>query len=425
MTNPFYTATGNPPAQTRGTSSPLRAEFLGIQTGFDGVNATVNAKGAIAGQVWTGTHDFTGATEVKVPTPTAIGDAVTKEYADGLAFATALPAQAGNAGKFINTNGVTASWLAVMPQIIRSPRTSNTILAVADQTTFVDITSGTFAQTFVAAVTLGTGWYICLRNSGAGDVTLSPTAGLIDGLSSYIMYPGETRLIQCDGTNFTSIILHPYSRVFTTTGIWTIPPGYSYHGGLVWSAGASGGRTNSVSTLCYGGGGGGCAPFALPSNILGSSQIISIGAGGTSFTGVSALGTPGGNTTIGSLFAVYSNANSYYGGSVVQGLVSSSQTVGFEGNQGGGAKAIYGGDGSAVSGVSGGSIYGGGAGGSVNSSAVALTAGASVFGGSGGASSSAASGFSGTTPGGGGGATQTGTSSGAGARGEVRIWGIV
>src|SRR5688572_4111627 len=35
---------------------------------------------------------------------------ITKNYADQLAFGASLPAQAGNAGKFVTTNGSTASW---------------------------------------------------------------------------------------------------------------------------------------------------------------------------------------------------------------------------------------------------------------------------------------------------------------------------
>lgn len=45
-----------------------------------------------------------------LPAPAAPDDAVTKSYADSLSFAAALPAQAGNAGKEIVTDGTTASW---------------------------------------------------------------------------------------------------------------------------------------------------------------------------------------------------------------------------------------------------------------------------------------------------------------------------
>jgi hypothetical protein len=70
------------------------------------------------------------------------------------------------------------------------------------------------------------------------------------------------------------------------------------------------------------------------------------------------------------------------------------------------------------------SWYGGGAGGSLSAAAVVRAPGTSTFGGSGGVAASTSNGTAGTAPGGAGGATQTGAASGAGARGEVRIFGI-
>jgi len=45
-----------------------------------------------------------------LPTPVAADEPATKGYADGLSFAAALPAQAGNGGNDIVTNGTVASW---------------------------------------------------------------------------------------------------------------------------------------------------------------------------------------------------------------------------------------------------------------------------------------------------------------------------
>ena len=71
-----------------------------------------DTKGAIIGQAWTGSQDFTGATAT-VATATA-GDNSTKAastaFVIGQAFNANLPNQAGNAGKTITTNGTTASW---------------------------------------------------------------------------------------------------------------------------------------------------------------------------------------------------------------------------------------------------------------------------------------------------------------------------
>lgn len=76
------------------------------------IQTQINGKGAITGQAWTGTHDFTGAT-ITVPTATA-GDSSNKPastaFASALAFSAALPGQTGSAGRVVRTDGVTASW---------------------------------------------------------------------------------------------------------------------------------------------------------------------------------------------------------------------------------------------------------------------------------------------------------------------------
>jgi hypothetical protein len=57
--------------------------------------------------------DFGGARLQNVGSPTANTDSATKGYVDGVAFAMAagsLPGQPGNAGRFLTTNGTTASW---------------------------------------------------------------------------------------------------------------------------------------------------------------------------------------------------------------------------------------------------------------------------------------------------------------------------
>jgi hypothetical protein len=77
------------------------------------ITSLLAAKGAIAGQVWTGTHDFSGATEARAPT-VAAGDNSTKvattAYVASVALSTALPGQAGQSGKIITTDGTTANW---------------------------------------------------------------------------------------------------------------------------------------------------------------------------------------------------------------------------------------------------------------------------------------------------------------------------
>lgn len=73
------------------------------------VTATTSDLNAVVGA------SSTGATNLNVVTQTA-GDSSTKAastaFAAALAFSSALPSQTGNAGKFVTTNGTTASWAA-------------------------------------------------------------------------------------------------------------------------------------------------------------------------------------------------------------------------------------------------------------------------------------------------------------------------
>jgi len=335
-----------------------------------------------------------------------------------------------------NTPTEGANWSEIKtPKLLRSTRTANTVLGLVDHSTLVDVTSGSFTQTLTAAAALGAGWFVYLRNSGTGDVTLDPNASeLIDGLASFVMYPGETRLIQCDGTGFTSIVLTGFRKTWTASGSFTKPPGYQTFGGLIWSAGSSGQKSGSTSTLATGGGGGGCFPVQLPASALAASETITVGAGGAAVTGTAA-GNLGGSSSVGSLITVWGSDTQHYKGGAV-GLTaavtdsgSAAGGSGFGTGTGGNSpyQSVYGGGGASAnaSSASSGSVYGGGAGGGVDAAATVRAAGTSKFAGAGGAASSTGNGTAGTAPGGGGGATQTGSQSGAGARGEIQLWGIV
>lgn len=85
-------------------------------------------------------------------------------------------------------------------------RASNTILAGGDLGQMFQFTS-TFTQTFTAAATLGSGWYIDLQNIGTGVITLdansSETFNTPGGARTTInVYPGEGFRVVCNGTGF-------------------------------------------------------------------------------------------------------------------------------------------------------------------------------------------------------------------------------
>lgn len=370
-------------------------------------------------------------------------------------------------------NATTAKWVFTPPgakgekgdqgvpgnsNVLRKARSSNTAITVADAGDFIDITAGTFTQTFDPAGALGDGWHVWYRNSGTGDITLDPSGTeTIDGLASFIMYPGEARLIQCDGTALRSIVINSFNKTFTTSGNFIRPPGYTQFNGLLWGGGGSGAKTSLAGG---GGGGGACVPFNILSSALAASTAVTIAAGGAAVTVSGNVGNVGGNSTFAGITAYGGGGGGYSGSATVgggtgggalgAGSTGSGTVDGVQGGQpsyfmsgnstpmaminnsmGGGGTAnnlagssVYGGAGGGGSVAAGSSVFGGGGGGGVYSTTV-YAAGTSAFGGAGGAAGDAVAGTTGFAPAGGGGATRTGASSGAGARGEMRIWGVI
>ena len=215
--------------------------------------------------------------------------------------------------------------------LVQSNRTSNTPLDSLVKGYLINITSGTFTQTFDACLSLGSGWWCYIQNSGTGDITLDPNGSeTIDGLTSYIMYPNEIRLVQCNGTSLKTMVVQPFYKTITTTGSFTFPPGYLNISGLAWSGGTGGqGGTGDAAATTRssgaGGPGGGVYPFNISSFTAGSSITATIGAGSSGTaggTGGNAGSTPSsaGSTSFGSYATVY-GASSTTGGGNQTGFV--------------------------------------------------------------------------------------------------------
>lgn len=405
--------------------------------------------------------------------------------------------------------------ISASPTVGYNAQTTTYTVTTTDNAKIVDFTgSADCTWAFTAVATLGANWFCYLRNNGTASavVTLDPNASeTIDGLTSFKMYPGEVRLVQCDGSVLRSLVVNAYSIAFTASGTWTKPPGYTSHEIEAWGAGgggASGRRGAAASLRCGGAGGGGGAYIirVVPSSVLSATETVTVGTGGTAGAAIAvndtngSAGGIGGNSSFGTStifakaygggyntatpaggtaaaansagggagamleqlsgpppqasFDAFSVSGSYaatgdgypaiFGGASGAGSTGSTGGAGgvsiYGGSGGGGGGALTAGNSSSGGGDGGGgygasdndTFKGGGAGGASTANGGTTTKERSGGGGGGaGGAGVGGTGAVGTAPGGGGGgggASLNGNNSGAGgigARGEVRVRGLV
>jgi hypothetical protein len=286
----------------------------------------------------------------------------------------------------------------------RTARTSNTLLVATDKGKYYDITSGTFTQTFDTAANLGATWNTIVGNSGTGDITIP----LSDGVSNWVMYPGEIRLFSSDGSAINSACLQPGRKVFTASGTAIIPPGWTSE--RVRARGAGGGAVNGTNgsngTAGGGGGGGGELREDLLRLAAGTSVSVTIGAGGIGAVAAAAFGTgtAGGDTTFGTYVTAKGGLGCTSGtGAKGGGEATTASNVDAIALQGAGANGCseFGGAGGSTAGANGGgsSLHGSPGGGAGSSGGVAYpggTVGVYVYAGGGAAGTTSASPTAGT-----------------------------
>lgn len=285
--------------------------------------------------------------------------------------------------------------------------------------------SGSLTLNFDTPANLGADWYCIVKNTNTitGEITIPSS----DGRTNWKMYANEERLFTSDGTTIYSYVLNNFYTEITTLVSFIFPPGYPEIAGKATSGGASGQRTNNVTATSSGGSGGGTFPFSFTYAQFGNSQLISPGIGGAAVTTVQS-GIAGGDTTIGSLLTITGATNA--SGGAISGFIGSSIIfdAGFASTSANaaGGKTIWGGSASSTNATvnSGNSIEGAPAGGSVDGSGNIRTPGSSLLG-VGGIAAINTNGLIGTGWGAGGGATQTGTQSGPGSPGGVKIRGVI
>ncbi len=339
----------------------------------------------------------------------------------------------------IAATDVQAAIEAVTNDITRRTITGADTIVAGDKGTIVEATSGTFTLAFTAAATLGNGFWCIVVNSGTGVVTLDPNSTeQIDGLTSWALYQGGAVIVQCSGSAFETVLLSAMRALFDSSGTFVKPGVGTFARVEAWGGGGSGGRAGSGD----GGGGGGGGAYVVRDlllSALGSSETVTIGAGGASITADNTDGAAGGDTTFGSLVTAYGGGggsgdgsqNGGGGGGGQTGVGSTGAANGSGGNGGtprsiildsaGSAVAAEPGRGAtaAVAGRGSSNIAGGGGGGFGGNADDGIGGGDSVFGGGGGgggseASGAAATGGSSIWGGGGGGGGSSTTAAAAG-----------
>lgn len=258
------------------------------------------------------------------------------------------------------------------------------------------------------------GFWCFLEAGNNSVITLRANPGTkIDGLTEYIQYSGETRLLYRAGNEYKTIVTSAFKHDFLSSGSFVCPPGYHLLGGWLWGGGGGGVKLGPFGP--GGGGGGACTPIWVLDLTPGESMPVVIGAGGV-YPGTGQDGGHGGNTT----FAGFVSQGGR--GSASQGLVGGQggypynvQATDFNnliwrGSQGLGSETP-----TAVAPTT---IYGGGGGGG---EVTGNGTGKSIFGGAGRSRSSPVR--EAQVPGGGG-FGLGGTDDDKGAAGKATIWGM-
>jgi hypothetical protein len=162
------------------------------------LNTLTTNKAAKAGDTYTGAHDFTGATlTAATQSP---GDNSTKvcttAFATTLAFSAVLPGQFGNAGRYIQTNGASASWQGIHGPI--NVISGNTAATLGNSY----VLTASLTLTLPASPVAGDEIPNIVDFSGLGTATVARNGKPIMGLSEDLVIDTQEpfALVYVDGT---------------------------------------------------------------------------------------------------------------------------------------------------------------------------------------------------------------------------------
>lgn len=150
------------------------------------VDTGLALKGNINAQTWTGTHTFSGA--CVVPTMSAgnnstnaASTAFTAAAIAAAAFSAVLPSQSGNAGKYVTTDGTTASWGIVNAALHLLSSASASSSATIDFTTGITTTYDEYLIDFQNVVPATSPSQFYMRASSDSGSTFLSTPVYVTG----------------------------------------------------------------------------------------------------------------------------------------------------------------------------------------------------------------------------------------------------
>lgn len=80
-----------------------------------------------------------------------------------------------------------------------------TTLVDSDRAKYMNWTGGLGTVNLPAAGTVGNGWFVQIRNSGSGDLTVVPPSGTIDGAVNRTFAAGTSAFVVTDGVNYFTL----------------------------------------------------------------------------------------------------------------------------------------------------------------------------------------------------------------------------
>lgn len=414
------------------------------------VTSSLTAVGTIATGAWQGTKVSAtyGGTGLASNASTGVAQVLSGTWSVSTALASGTTATTQSAAD----NSTNLATTAYVDQVGGYNNQTGTTIAIgaAQRRQTINFTGASACVATLASnagITGGSTWWCILANNSAVNLTLQATTSTVDGVtgaSGYIMYPGEKRLIEGDGTNYVSQVLLGFAAKFLSSGSFQRPPGYLSFEVETWSSGQAG-ASRSTTGNAGGGSAGVYSILKIPATAfvaVGSTETVTIGA-----TAAGVSGNTNGTLANATSFTVNGVSFSALGLANAGSLQTAPANVAISTICAGGVIGLYplypiaagvagypatGGDvtvGNVPEYINGAALYGnsiigGGAGGACSSTAggtrtgcTSLLAGA---GGTGGANTGG-NGTGGSVPSGGGGAAVQGGTSGSGGAGQL-IW---